>query len=60
MRASVAFSGGRASARRFAPAPEDDEPMTLRRAIAVWAAAAFVGWALTVGAVWAATTVAGG
>ena len=61
MRTIVAFAGQRASSRRFAPAPEDDdEPISLRRAVAIWAAAAFVGWGLTVGLVWATTTVSGG
>lgn len=61
MRTISAFAGGRAFSR---PSPHadvgDDEPMPPGRALVVWVLAATVGWALTIGLVWAATSVAAG
>ena len=34
---------------------EREDRLTIRQALAVWAAAAFTGWALTVAAVWLAS-----
>jgi hypothetical protein len=35
----------------------DDDRLTVRQAIVVWAAAAVTGWAITVGAVWLASRI---
>lgn len=55
----MAFAGERVSLRPSDAAQDEVERLSPGRAVAVWVVAALIGWAVTVGAVWAATSVAG-
>ena len=54
------FSGGFAFWRRRAWEWADEQPVSARAVLAVWAASAVLGWLGTMLLVWASTAVGGG